>query len=134
MLNTESVNPPNSSLTELLNLYNSGNLVGSESLCRNLLEKFPDSPIVWNVLGVVLQGQGKADDALAAYEDSIRKSPEYAEAYHNSGILLNALGRPEEAVEKFKKVIELNPEDSDTRNNIGVLLQGLNKNEEAAPV
>ena len=111
MLNNESVNPPNSSLTELLNLYNSGNLVGSESLCRNLLEKFPDSPIVWNVLGVVLQGQGKADDALAAYGDSIRKSPEYSEAYHNSGILLNALGRREEAVEKFTKVIELNPED-----------------------
>ena len=131
MSNVENRNPPDSELNKLFNLYSTRDFSGAENLCKNLLTTYPDSAACLNILGVIFEAQGKSKEALVAYENTIRKNPEYLDVYHNAGILLNTLGRVEEAVEKFGKAVELNPEDFDARNNIGVLLQKLNRHEES---
>ena len=97
MRNSETRNPPDSELTELSGLYDIQDYIGAEKLCRNLLTTYPDSAVVLNIFGVVLEAQGKSKEAQEAYEDTIRRNPDYTVAYNNLGFLLNSLGRLEEA-------------------------------------
>ena len=111
MSDIETRNPPDSEVNSISNLYDSGDFLGAENLCRNLLKTYPDSEVLSNILGVVFQAQGKSKEALEAYENAVRKASDYPVGYNNLGFLLNSLGRPEEAIENFKKVAELDPED-----------------------
>ena len=126
---TENNNPPSSDLEKLSRLYRAGNLASVESFCGVLLAAYPDSALVSNVLGVALEGQGKLQDSLVAYESTTQKDPNHVDAYHNAAVLLGRLGRFEEAREKYGKIIELAPEDADAHNNLGVVLQNLNQHE-----
>ena len=127
MTDSENKNPPKSDLEKLSRLYRTGNLANVESFCGVLLAAYPDSPLVYYVLGVALEGQGKLEDSLVAYRTTTQKDPNHVDAYHNTAILLSRLGRFEEAREKYNKIIELTAEDADAHNNLGVVLQNLNQ-------
>ena len=64
---------------------------------------------------LVLEGQGKYDEAIKALDEAIRINPNYTEAYNNKGIVLGEqgdLGKPEkydEAIKAFDEAIWLNP-------------------------
>ena len=55
MTDSENKNPPKSDLEKLSRLYRTGNLANVESFCGVLLAAYPDSPLVYNVLGVALE-------------------------------------------------------------------------------
>ena len=103
MRNSETKKPSKSEVELLFNLYNSGNLVEAENHCKTLLNTYPDSALVSNMLGVVFLAQGKPTQALSAYENTIQKNPDYPDVYNNLGILLNSLGQFDEAIEKIYK-------------------------------
>ena len=67
MRNSETRNPPDSELTELSGLYDIQDYIGTEKLCRSLLTTYPDSAVVLNIFGVVLEAQGKSKEAQEAY-------------------------------------------------------------------
>ena len=50
---------------ENFGLYNSGDLTAVKSFCDVLLAAHPHSAIVYNVLGVALEGQGNLEDSLS---------------------------------------------------------------------
>ena len=127
MTDSENKNPPKSDLEKLSRVYRTGNLANVESFCGVLLAAYPDSPLVHNVLGVALEGRGKLEDSLVAYQTATQKDPNHLDAYHNTAILLGRLGRFEEARETYNRIIELVPEDADAHNNLGVVLQNLNQ-------
>jgi len=56
---TQTTNPSEQQLNTLVDLYHAGQMAKTEWACRELLETFPKSLIVINVLGVALQEQGK---------------------------------------------------------------------------
>ena len=113
-------------------LYASGDLKSVESFCEVLLAAYPDSAVVYNVLGVALEGQGRSEEALLAYEKTNQKNPGHLDARHNAGVLLSKLGRFEEAREKYIKIIEQSSKDGDAYNNLAVILQKLNQHRLAA--
>ena len=45
--------PPQNIISQLVNLFNNGELVKADKLSRNLIKQTPDSYIVWNILGAV---------------------------------------------------------------------------------
>ena len=67
MPNSDTKIPPKLEIESLFNLYNAGNFLEAENLCKKLLQTYPDSALVSNMLGVVFMAQKKPAQALAAY-------------------------------------------------------------------
>ena len=107
-------------LNTLINLYQSGQMVKVEKSCRELLHAYPQSLIIYNILGLSLQGQGKLKEALQTYNQAIRLNSKYVEAYNNRGNTLKQLGKLEEAVQSFNQAIQLKPDYIEAYYNQGI--------------
>ena len=70
-----------------VHIYKSGDLVKAESATNKLIEEHPKSPFLYNLLGLILSGQGKNDQAIISYEKSINVDPNFAMSYNNLGLL-----------------------------------------------
>jgi choline-sulfatase len=60
-------------------------------------------------LGLVYEGRGQIDKALASYEAEISANPKAYRAAFNAAKLLQKTGRHAEAVEHYRKVVQLEP-------------------------
>jgi tetratricopeptide (TPR) repeat protein len=88
---------------------------------------------VHNNLGVVLQRQGKLDEAAAAHREAIRLEPHRAWAYSNLGILLQQQGKFDEAIAAHRKATRLEPTLAPAHNNLGAALVAQKKVDQAIP-
>jgi len=79
----------------------------------------------------VLQGQGRIEEALDAFDRALALDPNHANAHSNRGVLLRAAGRPVEAEAAYRTAIRLDPSHIDAYTNLGILLNGLRRSEEA---
>ena len=131
MADIDSRNPPKTEIDSLFNLYDSGNYSGVERFCRQLLNRYPESGLVLNTLGVVLNGQSRESEAIKAYEQAIRAEPGYADSYNNLGLIIKKRGNQEEALQRFKQAVKADPDYVEARNNLGVTLQELDQHEAA---
>ena len=127
----QAPNPSKDQINALINLYHSGQTTKAERTCRELLQIHPQSLIVINVLGIVLQRLGRLEEALQAFNKAIQLNPDYAEAYSNRGVALQELGRLKEAVQAFDKAIQLKTEFAEAYSSRGVALQELGQLKEA---
>ena len=87
-LEAETSNPPQNQITALVNLYQSGQMAEAEQACRELLEIYPQSFVVMNVLGAAVSRQGKLKESIQVFDKAIQLKPDYAEAYSNQGVTL----------------------------------------------
>jgi len=133
MANGKPNYPSQGEISRLYNLCDSRDFIGAETFCRKLLANFPAAAEVSKILGVALGAQGKTQDALKVFSETIRTNPDYPDVYLDFGLLLHSLGRREEAIENFRKAVELDPEWGDAQNNLGVMLQNQNQHEQALP-
>ena len=79
----KSLDPSPDQINALINLYHSGQISQAEQACRKLLHTYPQSLIVLNVLGAVLQKQGQLPQAVQVFDKMIRLKPDDAVAYSN---------------------------------------------------
>ena len=128
---TQLTNPSQDQINELINLYNSGQMVKTEQACRELLQTYPQSMILFNVLGAALKGQNKLQEAVQAYTNAIQRNPNYSEAYNNRGNALKDLKQTADAVKNYDKAIELQPDYIEAYTNRGNALRDLGLLEEA---
>ena len=77
--------PPNAETDTLLSLYYSGNLLHAEKSCRELLARYPESALVFNILGMVFDAQGKDLPAIENYEKATQLKPDYADSSQQLG-------------------------------------------------
>ncbi|MDP6653657.1 MAG: tetratricopeptide repeat protein, partial [Gammaproteobacteria bacterium] len=133
MTNSDQKNPSNAEIDTLFAAYDAGNFQRSESICRQLLERYPESGFVLNMLGATQDASGRSTEALQSYEKAIEVEPGYADTYNNIGILLKRLGKHEEALARFQKAVEIDPDYGDACNNLGVMLQESGEHDAAAP-
>ena len=63
-----------------------------------------------NNMGVALTGQGKPDEAIAAYNKALLIKPDYAEVHNNIGAAFKAQGKPDEAIAAFNKALLIKPD------------------------
>jgi len=83
------------------------------------LKYSPDSPGMFNNLGVAYQKAGNPEKAIAAYKKTIEINPKYTDAYNNLGVAYCSIGREEDAIGMFKKAIETDWSNSDAHHNLG---------------
>jgi tetratricopeptide (TPR) repeat protein len=70
-----------------------------------------------------LMADGKLEEAVAAYRESLAVDPTFTEAMHGLARALQDLQRYDEAVETAQKITELDPDDVLAHTSLSVLYQ-----------
>ena len=130
-LDNTSQNPPQETVSELVSLYNQGQIPEVIKKAQALIEKYPNAFIVWNILGVSTAQIGMLDKAIEAYKKTISLKPDFAEPYYNMGNVLKNHGKLDEAVAAYNKAILLKSNYVKAYNNMGLVLQGQGKIDES---
>ncbi|MDH5747856.1 MAG: tetratricopeptide repeat protein [Rhodospirillales bacterium] len=92
-------------------------------LLHAALEKDPANIRACGNLGVVLEAEGRLDEAEAAYQQALRIDPYYTESLFNLGNVLLAQGRYIEAEAAYARAVETNPAHAQAYNNLGLALR-----------
>lgn len=79
-------------------------------------------------LGVMLAEQGRAAEAIAHFQESLKIQPRSADAHNNLGVVLAMLGRIDEAAGHFQKALQIQPDYPDARRNLGMAMALTRKN------
>ena len=77
-------NPSDEILHQLIALYKKGQIRTVIQECDRLTKEFPQSFVLWNLLGAANNAQGKLEEAIAAYNKALLIKPDYAEAHNNT--------------------------------------------------
>jgi tetratricopeptide (TPR) repeat protein len=101
---TQQPEPPIAALAALLK---QGQLREAETQTGLLLQRHPDSGMLWKVLSVALMQQGK--DALPALRRAAELLPADAEAHRNLGAVLRDQGQLQEALSSLQRSLEIEP-------------------------
>ena len=123
--------PPENQARKLVNLCIQKKFKKSKNQALKLLSSFPNSIVLYNIIGAANQGLGQLDHALTAYKKAVSIQPNFAEAYYNMGNVLQDQGKLKEAVGAFEKAVSINPNYAEAFNNMGVALQNQGKLEKA---
>ncbi|AII85970.1 tetratricopeptide repeat protein [Planktomarina temperata] len=123
--------PPQDQLQSLVNLYSQGQLQLALKQAETLVQQFPQSAILFNIQGAVLQGLRQLDASIEAYNKALAIKPDNADAYYNMGNALQEQGKLEEAIEAYNKALSLKPDYAEAYNNMGNALKEQGKLEEA---
>jgi len=113
--------PDNKQIKLILDLFNSKKLEEAKKEINKQTSKFPNSSILYNILGAVLAEENQLIQAIEQYEKSIKLKPNYAQAYNNLGVALEKLNKYEEAIEKFEKAILFKKNFSEAIKNLSVV-------------
>ena len=127
----EFTNAPEYLVHHLITLYNEGKLSAVVSEAQNLVKKYPDTFVIWNLLGVAAAQIGELECAIDAFKKALHLNPNQAAIYSNIGNVLKDQGKVHEAIDMFSCALELKNDHPQSHNNLGNALKDLNKFEEA---
>ncbi|XWK89097.1 MAG: serine/threonine-protein kinase [Phormidium sp.] len=85
----------------------------------------------WLGIGNTLSFKKKFEEAIASYEQILKKMPEFYRAWHQKGKALAKWGKYQEAIASFEKAIKINPKYYNSYYEIGNVLIKLNQYEAA---
>ena len=85
---------------------------------RQLQESFPDSPLLFNLLGFCNLQQGFRDQAIQDFRKAIALRPGFKPAHNNLGGIYLLQGRARDAIAEFKEVVRIDPNDSQAYFNL----------------
>jgi tetratricopeptide (TPR) repeat protein len=125
----ESPGPSPAEISQLVALVNAGRYLELEGRARELLLQYPNSGLVWKVLGLTLWLQGK--DALEPLHTATELLPDDAEAHSNLGNAFRAAGQLEHAVKSHRRALTVKPNYAEAHNNLGSALLDLGHLDEA---
>lgn len=96
------------------------------------LKYAPNSFLLHNNLGNVLNDMGKKEEAVESYKRSLAINPLYGSAYISLGSVYDDLGLRDEAIKMFKKAVEIDPKDYVLAYvNLGIVYASMGKLDEA---
>lgn len=87
---------------------------------EQLVERFPDSPKLWNEQGVCLQHLGLRERAEASYREALLRDDGYALAWNNLAVALAAVGRIGETREALQAALTRAPKLTAARLNLAL--------------
>jgi tetratricopeptide (TPR) repeat protein len=92
----------------------------SETLFRHALAVTGNNnPIVENNLGVVLQREGRVEEAATLYRKAIAGIPDYASAQTNLGVILAGQGKQQEAIALYRRALSEDSQYTTAHANLG---------------
>lgn len=124
--------PPRAVLENLIALYHGGKLGDLAAQAIPLTKTYPQSGMVWNLLGAAHQGLGQLTKAAQAFQAATQAQPDFPDAYNNLGFVLTALDRPRDAVICFLRALELRPDYLEAYLNLAKALRAAGQPKAAA--
>ena len=112
-------------------MFNSEQYKDVLNLGAQLINKFPNSASLYNLIGASNNALGELDAAVENYRQATSINPGYAEAYFNIGIVLARKHELEESARAYNKAITVKPDYADAYNNLGNSLRDLKRDKEA---
>ena len=119
-------------INNLINLYKCGKLIDAEKMAGDLIKKNPDSYIVYNILGIILDSQRKYMEALHYFHHALKIESNYAQAENNLGVTYQKLNKLDKAIFHYKKAINIKKDFIEALNNLGIVLKRIGQYDEAA--
>ena len=111
LANTSDIEePPSDQLQGLVNLYTQGQYQEALMQASQLLEQFPRSLNLYNIIGAINKALGMLEEAIEAYRKAISIKPDYANVYYNMGNALQEHGKLEKALQAYRKAISIKPD------------------------
>ena len=115
----------------ILDLLNSNKFIDAKKEIYKQITKYPNSSILYNILGGVLSGQNQLDESIVCYKKAVKINPNYAQAYNNLGTALHKLKKVNEAVDCYKKALSLKTDFAEAFNNMGNAIRELGRPKES---
>ena len=128
---SKAPDPPKEKLKSLISLYTQGHHQQALMQASQLLEQFPKSINLYNIIGAVNKDLGKLEEAVEAYTKAISLKPDFADANYNMGVVLQEQGKLDEAIEAYKKALSIKPQYPEAYYNMGNALKKQGKLDEA---
>ena len=126
-----SQQPSQFEMQPVLQLLNSGKLAEAELAANKLLARYPNTFILYNILGIAQDGLSKFSDAAKNYGKALALQPNNPDLHFNLGIALANIGQFEQAEQHYRKAIALNANFFEAYGNLGTVLQKQGLLEEA---
>jgi tetratricopeptide (TPR) repeat protein len=99
-----------------------------QEAAKNLVEKDPNTHLVWFKLAEAYDTAGRNEDAAQAYQQAIAAKPDVPGYYNNMGNVLARAGKIDEAKAAYTKSAELDPANAATAwRNFGISLYNANR-------
>ena len=98
---------------------------------RGLIERFPQHPFGWKLLGGVYHRLGDTNQSMHAMAMAARFGEDDAEAFSNLGMLLMRANRLAEAEHALRHATSLEPDNADAHNHLAITLAELQRLPEA---
>ncbi len=102
----------------------------TRTLFTHTLAVTRDNAVAHLNLGDVLLREGKVDDAIPHFAESLRLAPRLPETYNKLGAALGAQGHYEDAIDLFRQALQL-VDTAELRHNLGFALGRLSHSDEA---
>ncbi len=120
---------PRKKLESAYKLYSNGQINEAISQIKILNEKFPNQPLLFNLIGACYKEIDQLEGAAKMFGIAVSLKPNYAEAHFNLGVVLQDLDQKKESIESYKKAIAINPNYPDAHNNLGNVYIALDRYE-----
>lgn len=99
----------------------------ADVVARSLIERFPQHPFGWKLLGGVAHRRGASEQALHGMAMAARFDPDDGEALSNLGLLLMRANRLDEAEITLRRAIVQQPANADAHNHLAITLAELGR-------
>ena len=113
-----SQDPSKETIEQLIDLYNTEEFEAVIENADFITQKYPNSFLIWNILGAAAARASKLDLAISAFHKATVIKPDYAEGFYNLGNAFKDQGRLDEAISSYKKALSLNSNYSQAFYNI----------------
>ena len=90
-----------------------------EILWNHTLACTTDNYMAYFNLGNALRQEGRMDQAITHYQESLQFAPNYVEAQNNLGLALYQKGRVDDAITHYQQALHINPNYAEAHNNLG---------------
>jgi len=130
-VNKIAKDPSKEEINLVLKLFNSKQLNEAKKAIENKFKKYPNSSILFNILGAVFSEEKLLDQAIKNYNSAIKNNPKYAQAHNNLGTALHKLNKINEAIDSYNKAITININFAEAFNNLGNARKELSQYSEA---
>ena len=119
--------PTQTQLEQLITLYQQGQLPEALRQVEALLEQFPDTPVLYLIMGRIAFDRGELTLAVESYQRATDLDPYYADAHNDLGVIFQQMGKHEAAVEALEKVVAIRPDYASAHNNLANALKSLER-------
>ncbi len=118
-------------LEDLKILFNKENYDLLEIKTKSLIQKYPNVPILYNILGVSQSSRKMFKEAIVNFKKAIKLNPKLLDAYNNLGIALKNCGELLKSFNVFQDALKINPKHHLSNFNLGDLYTKFNEIEKA---